>query len=500
MNQTKAMEAMSSARLRKVGSVAESRLRSNRAVAWLNQAFHLAEYFGYIATFYLLMAIRVMPGYPEASRFNPFQWGRTVLVINEYMLFLAIFLVIHIFTRVQNELHNGKVSTSWESFVQRSRSSINALLLTLGITFLFKTTFLYSRVTLVLFLVMIVVEAAVWVLSKKWILGLLNKRGVAIQHVLIVGAGKVGLELAEKLFMKPSEGFRLIGYLDDIKEAEKVIGKISDLERVLNKSRVDVIYVTIPSEKALVEKLLTSIYKYDVDIRIIPEMFDRMSGVFTFRNDSDYPCLQIVKTPLRGLNIALKRMADMVGSFFLLVVAFPIFLLSAILIKADSKGPVFYRQVRVGKHGRTFRMIKFRSMYEEAEKMQDQLVQRNEVKDGPAFKLKDDPRITKVGRFLRKYSIDELPQLFNVLKGEMSLIGPRPPLPREVELYSDYHWRRMDVLPGMTGLWQVSGRSDLDFKQWIDLDIYYIEHWSVYLELKILIKTIPAVLKGEGAY
>lgn len=500
MNQMKAMEAMNSVRLRKVGNVAESRLRSNRTVIRLNQIFHLAEYIGYIATFYLLMVIRVVPEYPEASRFNPLQWGQTVLVLDEYMLFLVIFLFIHIFTRVQFELHNGQGNTIWESFVQRCRSSIHAVLLTLGITFLLKTTFLYSRVTLVLFLIMIVTEAAVWVLMKKWLLGILNKRGIAIKRVLIVGAGKVGLELAEKMSARPADRFRLIGYLDDNKQADWVVGKISDLEKVLNNSRVDIIYVTIPSEKPLVEKLLTSIYMYDIDIRIIPEMFDRISGVFTFNNDSIYPCLQIVKTPLRGLNIVLKRIADVVGSLLLLLAGFPIFLLSAFMIKVESKGPVFYRQVRVGKHGRTFSMIKFRSMYEQAEKMQDQLAQRNEVKGGPAFKLKDDPRITNVGRFLRKYSIDELPQLINVLKGEMSLIGPRPPLPREVELYSDYHWRRMDVLPGMTGLWQVSGRSDLDFKQWIDLDIYYIEHWSVYLELKILIKTIPAVLKGEGAY
>jgi len=500
MNQIKTLEATTSARLRRVGSVAETRLRSNRTLAWLHRAFHFAEYIGYLVTFYLLIAIRVVPEYPVASRFNPLQWKNTVLVLDEYMLFLGIFMAIHVFTRIQYELYNGDGGTLWEAFIQRSRSSVYALLFTLGITFLLKTTFLYSRITLVLFILIIIMEAAIWVLAKRWALWILNKRGYAIKHVLIVGAGKIGLELGEKMSAKPADGFQLIGYLDDNKQSNSVIGKVVDLEKVLNQRRIDIIYVTIPSEKALVEQLLTSIYKYDVDIRIIPEMFDKMARVFTFSNNSEYPCLQIVKTPLRGLNVVLKRIADVVGSLFLLMLCVPLFLVSAIAIKAESRGSVFYRQVRVGKHGRTFRMIKFRSMFEQAEKLLNELEHRNEVKDGPAFKVKDDPRITKVGRFLRKYSIDELPQLLNVLKGEMSLIGPRPPLPREVEQYSDYHWRRMDVLPGMTGLWQVSGRSNLDFQRWMDLDIYYIENWSLSLELKILIKTLPAVLKGEGAY
>ncbi|MDG0811800.1 sugar transferase [Cohnella rhizosphaerae] len=159
----------------------------------------------------------------------------------------------------------------------------------------------------------------------------------------------------------------------------------------------------------------------------------------------------------------------------------------------------FFKQQRVGKNGIPFQILKFRSMHQEAEFEKKQLVSENES-NGPAFKMKNDPRITRIGKLLRKYSLDELPQLINVWKGEMSLIGPRPPLPSEVALYTNYHWRRMDVLPGMTGLWQVSGRSDLAFDQWVDLDIYYIERWSIGLEMKIIFKTIPAVVKGTGAY
>src|SRR5690606_560471 len=208
---------------------------------------------------------------------------------------------------------------------------------------------------------------------------------------------------------------------------------------------------------------------------------------------------QLVKTPLRGFNLLLKRTMDIVGASFAIVLLSPLFALIALLIKLDSPGPVLFRQKRIGKNGVPFQMYKFRSMVHDAEAQKKKLKKLNEM-DGPVFKIRRDPRVTRVGAFLRKYSLDELPQLFNVLAGQMSAIGPRPPLPEEVERYSDHHWRRLDVRPGMTGLWQVSGRSNLSFEEWTDLDIQYIERWSIGLELRILIRTIPVVLKGKGVY
>ena len=195
----------------------------------------------------------------------------------------------------------------------------------------------------------------------------------------------------------------------------------------------------------------------------------------------------------------LKRLLDIFGSLAALILLSPIFLITMIAIRLESPGPVFFRQTRVGKWGRLFGIYKFRSMYIDAEKRKAELMKLNEA-DGPVFKMRKDPRITGVGRFIRKVSIDELPQLINVLRGEMSLVGPRPPLPKEVAQYEYHQRKRLDTEVGITGLQQVSGRSDLDFQQWVAFDIEYVGKQSFWLDIKILFKTIPAVLSGKGAY
>lgn len=194
-----------------------------------------------------------------------------------------------------------------------------------------------------------------------------------------------------------------------------------------------------------------------------------------------------------------KRILDIVGSSFLLIVLFPLMALFALLIKLTSKGPVFFVSPRVGLCGKTFRFYKFRSMYTDAETRLVEIKDQNE-REGPIFKMRNDPRITPVGRFMRKFSIDELPQLLNVFLGDMSLVGPRPPLPREVEQYDDYMMQRLSVRPGLTCYWQIMGRSDLTFEQWMELDHRYLNEMSVWVDLKILFLTPLAVLRGDGAY
>ena len=196
----------------------------------------------------------------------------------------------------------------------------------------------------------------------------------------------------------------------------------------------------------------------------------------------------------------LKRLMDIVGATLALVILSPVLAVVALLVKATSPGPILFTQTRVGKYGRNFRFFKFRSMYEDAERRKKELLSQNESADGVIFKMKHDPRVTPVGRFIRKYSIDELPQLFNVLFGDMSLVGPRPPLPEEVERYTIEDRKRLDVKPGLTCTWQVSGRSALPFKKQVALDKEYIRSWSLKQDLLILLKTIPAIFSGRGAY
>ncbi|MDD4816391.1 MAG: sugar transferase [Victivallaceae bacterium] len=195
-----------------------------------------------------------------------------------------------------------------------------------------------------------------------------------------------------------------------------------------------------------------------------------------------------------------KRLFDILGSMLILLVLSPVFIITALLVKLDSPGPIIYRQTRVGRDGRHFNFYKFRSMYVDADRRKAAMMAENESADGVIFKMKRDPRITRVGRFIRKFSIDELPQIFNVLTGDMSLVGPRPPLPSEVDLYTLDDRKRLNVTPGITGLWQVSGRSDIPFKRQVQLDKEYIKSQSVWTDLVIMLKTIPAVFTGRGAY
>jgi exopolysaccharide biosynthesis polyprenyl glycosylphosphotransferase len=486
-------------KVKMVGTVTKERAKVNNFSRAIHSFFYVIQYVGFLFTLYVLMAHNVLPEFEGISRYNPIEWTK-LPVFDDYLLFFVIILVIHGFIIVQENLFAGKVErTLVEQYYATSKSILYGFLITIGITFMLKTTFIYSRKALLVFVLMAIVESVMWLSLKAIILNYLSNRGYIQNRILIIGAGKVGTEVKERV-MGPKKSKNLfVGYLDDYKTESEIIGKTEDLEKILQKQRIDIIYITIPSERSMIESILHTVYKYNVDIRIIPEMFDRMSTVFTFRQDLDYPCMQIVKTPLRGVNIVLKRLADLAGSLFLLACLSPIFLIVSMWIKLDSNGPIFFKQQRIGKNGIPFHMLKFRSMSTEAEHLKDELLKGNEA-TGLAFKIKDDPRVTRAGRFLRKYSVDELPQLWNVVLGQMSLIGPRPPLPEEVARYTHYHWRRMDVLPGMTGLWQVSGRSDLSFEEWIDLDIYYIERWSLALEMKILFRTIPVVLKGTGAY
>lgn len=215
-------------------------------------------------------------------------------------------------------------------------------------------------------------------------------------------------------------------------------------------------------------------------------------------SDHHVTLLGIHRTPSSDIALALKRLLDISIGVFVLTLASPVMIALAFAIKFESKGPVLFRQVRAGRNGRKFTMLKFRSMVVDAEAQKAKLMHMNEM-SGPVFKIARDPRVTRVGAFIRKTSLDELPQLFNIVRGDMSLVGPRPPLPSEVAQYQPWQRRRLSVKPGLTGLWQVSGRNDIDFEEWMAMDLKYIDTWSIWLDIEIILRTVPAVLLRTGA-
>ena len=236
--------------------------------------------------------------------------------------------------------------------------------------------------------------------------------------------------------------------------------------------------------------------------KLLSLVVDRYAGLESeiARHQARFQLKSLVRAIANASADAGKRIIDLAGAGLLLVALSPVLLLIAILIKLDSRGPVFFKQLRVGKWGKRFTMYKFRSMTYDAERLKEELIKQNEVPGGVLFKMKHDPRVTRVGRFVRRSSLDELPQLWNVLRGEMSLVGPRPPVPAEVDTYSLSERRRLDAKPGITCTWQVSGRSQVPFRQQVDMDVAYIESQSVWGDLKLLLRTVPAVLIGRGAY
>jgi exopolysaccharide biosynthesis polyprenyl glycosylphosphotransferase len=382
------------------------------------------------------------------------------------------------------------------------KSHTFAVFIAIGMSFVFKYTD-FSRLVIISYWLLAMLASMLLRWGKRSIYYKLASRGIITKTVLIVGAGKVGKSLMDELQEYKWLGYTVAGFVDDVEQGnygENIyLGNSGNIKKILLNHVVDEIIITIPSERELVNHIITDLRKLDVKIKIVPDMFNLVMSTVQIGNINALPVVTLIKTPMVGAALIIKKSFDLFTASVLLILILPVLALTAIAIKIESRGPIIYKQQRVGKNGKFFNMYKFRSMQENADELLSTLESKNEIY-GLAFKMKNDPRVTKVGRFIRKFSIDELPQLFNVIKGDMSLVGPRPPLPYEVEKYGDWEWRRLEVLPGLTGLWQVSGRSLLSFQQWMSLDVYYIENWSMSLDLKILLKTIPVVLKGEGAY
>ncbi len=346
------------------------------------------------------------------------------------------------------------------------------------------------------------------------ILRAMRRAGKDRRRILVIGRNPAVYALLESIKENPHFGVEVVGLLDAPVEMAgehpsaalplpggiEDLGTTKNLRRILSEGSVDEVLVLLPLKSfySLVEEILKTCQEAGIVTKLAPDLFDVNIARRTISWVGDVPFLTYFTGPKETLELTIKRLIDMVVSAGALLVLSPLMGAIALAVKLTSPGPVFFRQTRAGLNGRLFTMLKFRSMYIDAEERKKELLAHNEM-DGPVFKMENDPRITPVGRFLRKFSLDELPQLINVLKGDMSLVGPRPPVPEEVEKYDWWQRRRLSFRPGLTCIWQVSGRNKIGFKEWMEMDLAYIDNWSLALDFILLLRTIPVVLSGKGA-
>jgi exopolysaccharide biosynthesis polyprenyl glycosylphosphotransferase len=443
------------------------------------------------------------------------QWFRPVLFSEPYRDYLGQQLVLTLLLILAfryTGVWRRRRGESWLDETMRAATAAAA-----GITLMMAVTFFlqpspFSRLLILWALLFIVLFIGAARLLRRLILSMLYQRGIGADRALVVGAGETGRSVIRTLLARPDLGFSVAGYLDDgIGENNVGLGRIPRLgdytelsRRLTDYQPVHTVFIALPGE--MHSQLLAMLHvcqQRDVRALVVPDLLQLSLNRVEFSNMAGIPLLGMRDMAAFG-HISepgrlLKRALDLTIIAVLALPALVVMALVTLGIKLDSPGPILYASPRVGRSGRQFMMYKFRSMVVDADEQKESLLELNEA-DGPIFKIKDDPRLTRAGRIIRRFSLDELPQLYNVLLGQMSLVGPRPPLPEEVEHYKPWHRQRLAVVGGMTGLWQVSGRSDLSFDELCLLDIYYIENWTLGLDLRIMLQTIPHLFTGKGAY
>ncbi len=383
----------------------------------------------------------------------------------------------------------------------------NATLIIMAVSFVLQPD-VFSRLMLVYVAAFTVVLLSTTRVVQRLIRANLRTKGIGVQRVLVVGAGDTGQAVLRTMIARKELGYFPVGYVDENPDLGNVdlgrlkgLGGLNNLRQVIRRHHVDLVVITLDwQQHDRIVQLVRTIQRAKADVRIVPEVFQLNLRQVQLENLDGIPLLGVTSlSQFQGTGRLLKRALDLGLILMFSPILLMILILTALAIYLEDKGPVFYTQRRVGESGREFGMIKFRSMIPDAEKYRQELVE--ELKLDPRHpKIPDDPRITRVGRFIRRTSLDELPNLINVIRGEMSLVGPRPPTPDEVQLYDTWHRQRLNIVPGITGLWQISGRSDVPFDEMCLLDVYYIENWSVKLDIQILLMTLPRVLLRDGAY
>ncbi len=412
------------------------------------------------------------------------------------LLWVLIFQLFHVYDSHRNLRIVDELSVITMGCLLASISGAGLLYLT------------YREISRALFITFIAIVFLLIVLLRmvyRWFFYMSRLRGVEQRRVLIVGAGLVGRDISEQVLSYRDLGLKLIGFLDDdpykLANHSNILGRLSEARAIVDNQRIDDVILALPRyayERAT--QLVVELNDIAVKVWVVPDYFALAVNQASIDTLAGMPMIDLRAPSLTDFERLLKRIFDLAITFSVLPFALPLMGLIALLISLDSPGPVIFKQKRVGENGRLFDMLKFRSMVQNAEEMRH-LVEREDANGQlHQYKSKKDPRITRAGRFLRRTSLDELPQLFNVLKGEMSIVGPRPELPQFVERYELWQRRRFTIPQGITGWWQVNGRSKKPMYQNTEDDIFYIQHYSIFLDIQILFKTILSVMWRKGAY
>lgn len=423
----------------------------------------------------------------------------------DYQLLFLILPIWGFFLAINQRLYEYRMVGFEETFKNLSLTLLKCLGILLGILFLSRRLD-PSRATLILFAVFNLLLLLGFRKILASALAFYRKRGHNQQRILLVGSGQMAREFIRKSKSHPEWGWQIAGILewDYSKIGTRVEGvmvtySLNQLSQLIQNDHVDYVVYAVPRRFLHgLEESINLCEEMGVKIYLLADFFNLKLARKQFRFLFNQPALFYSTGPSRDGSLFLKYALDKLMAFLILLLASPLMLVAAVLVKLSSTGPVFFKQTRTGLNGKKFTLYKFRTMVQGAEELKSALLSQNEM-SGPVFKMAADPRLTKIGKLLRKTSIDELPQLFNVIKGDMSLVGPRPPLPEEVAQYDHWQRRKLSIKPGLTCLWQVNGRNKIDFENWMKLDLHYIDNWSLWLDAKILLKTVPAVLAGLGA-
>jgi exopolysaccharide biosynthesis polyprenyl glycosylphosphotransferase len=421
----------------------------------------------------------------------------TGLIIGFTATLIAISRGLHLYhpTRLTSHLHEQRLSAQ--------ACLVSGLLLT-GTLYLIKAEEVPRGVVL-LTVVLLTISLGLRRFVFRAMLYQRFERGMNTRNVIIVGTGAEAHALRHHLQSIRQLGYIFKGFVQvpgiDIQLAGTtgdVLGSLDSLFDYARKHFVDEIFFTSPCERGVIKGVLDQARANGIDLRVVPDMYDGLAWNSTIEYIGQFPTIPLHRGHVPEVGLILKRLLDVTVSTVSLVALSPLLLAIAIAVKLDSPGPILYASERIGKKARVFRCFKFRTMVRDADRRRAEIMHMNE-RQGILFKISDDPRITRVGRFLRKYSLDELPQFLNVIRGDMSIVGPRPPIASEVRQYNLAHLRRLDVTPGITGLWQVQARQDPSFDSYISLDVAYIENWNVWLDIKIILRTIGVVFAGTGS-